>query len=230
MAPPVPQRPTISNVTTNSMRVAVQDGGANGTAIELRQLGWGTNPNAPQTTQYYTGGAVNLNGLAQQTTYYVWARSYSNRSGYSAWSARANATTGTAARAPDPPSTPWLYNVKATSVDIGWNANYDGGSAINGYQVGWGTNPDWPVTVQWTPWWMTIYGLQPGALYYFWVQAQNSVGWSAWSGRASNRTVSGSLIKVGAEWRTAVPYVKVDGVWRLAQPWVRDTGAWRLSS
>lgn len=197
--------------------------------IDGKQIGYGTSPTTVQTI-ISSDGDTPIYPLNSGTTYYFWARTH-NSSGYSNWSARAQVTLPTPASPPDAPSTPWLYNVQPTSVDVGWNGNYDGGSPINGYQIGWGTDPGWPQSL-WQPVWspVTISGLTPGAVYYFWVQAHNSAGWGPWSGSAVSRTVAGAYVKIDGVWRQAVPYVKDGGVWRLSQPWTRIAGVWRQAN
>jgi hypothetical protein len=123
-------------------------------------------------------------------------------------------------------STPVLSNIAPTSMDVSWTPNSDGGSAITGYEVGYDTTPTAPVTISAGTSPQAISGLDPGVLYYFWVRAQNAVGWGPWSAPGNAMTIAGARVKVGGVYVFGVPYVKVSGVWTLAQPWVRSGGVW----
>lgn len=225
--PAAPTNLVITSVTTNSLNLRFSwVDYLYADTIDLKQIGYGTSPTTPQTI-ITSDGDTPIFPLNSGTTYYFWARTH-NSSGYSNWSARAQATTTSL---PDAPSTPWLYNIQPTSVEVGWNQNYNGGSPINAFEVGWGTDPGWPQNfweVGGSP--ITITGLTPGAVYYFWVRARNSAGWSPWSGSAVSRTVAGAYVNDNGTWRQAVPYVKDGGVWKLAQPWTRNAGEWKQAN
>jgi hypothetical protein len=224
--PAAPTNLVITNVTFNSLNLRFSwVDYLYADKIDSMQIGYGTNPTTVQTI-IGSDGDTPIYPLNAGTTYYFWARTH-NSSGFSNWSARAQATTP---RVPDPPSTPWLTDIQPTSVTVDWNPNWDGGNAIIEYQLGYGLDPNNPTNFvnQWPP--TTIYGLTPGGLYYFWGRARNSAGWSGWSGRAGNRTTAGARVKDGDVWRQAIPYVKDGGVWRLAQPWTRESGTWRRTS
>lgn len=221
-APDAPSVPSISGITATSVVVKFTDGDNNGDAIDSRQIGYGTSSSTPQTI-ISSDGSTTVSGLSQGTTYYFWARTH-NSIGWSAWSGRASAKT---LKVPDAPSTPLLSSVTATSVDVSFTPNGNGGSPITGYQIGYGTSSTTPSTVVSATSPQVVSGLTPGTTYYFFARAQSSVGWSAWSAPASTRTVAGAYIKVGTTWKLAVPYVKVGGVWKMAEPWVRSVGVWK---
>jgi hypothetical protein len=219
------------NILAESVEVIFQDGAANGSPINSRQIAYSFYPSTPaQNGTTYpivaSDGSTTIHGLIPATTYYFWARTH-NAVGYSAWSVRAQAYIPTA---PDAPSTPWVYDVQPTQLTVGWSPNGDGGSPIVEYQLGWGTDPDTPQNV-WTensP--AIISALAPGTVYYFAVRARNAIGWGPYSGNVSTRTVAGVRVNDNGTWRLALPYVKDGGTWRLAQPWVKESGVWRRTT
>lgn len=225
--PAKPTTPVISSITASSAYVTFSDGSNGGDAIDSRQIGYGTNSSVPQQV-VSSDKSTTISGLSSGTVYYFWARTH-NSEGWSAWSGRATATT---LNVPGSPSIPLLSSVKMTSVDTAWSApSSNGGSTVTGYEIGYSTsstgNPTTSVAAV-SP--QVVTGLTPGTVYYFRTRAKSSVGWSAWSGAASIRTIAGAYIKVGAEWKLAVPYVKVGGVWKIAEPWVKNVGVWKRTT
>ncbi len=224
--PSPPSRPALSGVTSTSVVVKFTDGNNGGDAIDSRQIGRATSPGGSKTI-VGSDGNTTITGLSPGTTYYFWVRTH-NSVGYSNWSASASVKT---LKVPDAPSRPLLSSVQATSVDVAFSANGNGGASITAYQIGYGTSSGSPsVTVSArSP--QVVGGLIPGTVYYFWARALNSVGWSPWSPSASVRTVAGGYVKIFAPtilaWPVAVPYVKVAGVWVKAEPWVRTGGVWK---
>lgn len=223
--PAPPTTPYLSDITFNSLNCSFADGANGGAAINSRQIGYGKNAGAPVTI-IGSDGDTPIYPLDTGSTYYFWARTH-NSVGFSAWSGRSEALV---AQIPDTPSTPWIYNIQPKSVTVGWNPNWDGGSPIVEYQVGYGTDPGGPTDYVWDWPPTTIDFLVPGQVYYFWVRARNSIGWSPYSAAASNRTTAGARIKDGDIWRLAIPYVKEGGVWRIAQPWAKFEGEWKQTS
>lgn len=88
---------------------------------------------------------------------------------------------------PPAPTPVSLSNVTATSVDVTYVGQGDGGAFVDHWQIGYGTDPTYPqqyielVTG-------TISGLTPGTRYYFWAQGHNSAGWGYWSSRTDTTT------------------------------------------
>jgi len=121
---------------------------------------------------------------------------------------------------PAPPTMPLLTNVSVSSMDVTWTDNNNGGATILGYQIGYSVNdPSGPSTIVAAPSSpQTLSNLAMGTLYYVWVQAQNSVGWSGWSPSSFATTFLGAYVNVGGVWKPAVPYVNDAGVWKRAQP------------
>lgn len=228
--PAAPSTPVISGITATSVVVKFTDGSNGGDAIDARQIAYSESSSTPSSNTSYptvsSDGSTTIAGLDQGTRYYFWARTH-NSEGWGPWSGRASAVT---LRVPTAPSQPLLSSVTATSVDISWSLNSDGGSSITQQQIGYSTSSS---TVQNTvsassP--QVVSGLTPGTIYYFWVRARNSVGWSAWSQFNSVRTVAGARINVSGVWRLAVPYVNVNGTWKLAETWTRSAGVWKKTT
>ena len=120
---------------------------------------------------------------------------------------------------PDPPSTPYIFNVAVDSVNVGWDPpENNGGATILGYQVGYGQNVAGPTTIIDASSGVAISNLPMGAVSYFWVRARNYQGYSNWSGLNSARTYLGAYVKTGGVWKLAIPYVNVGGVWQRAEP------------
>lgn len=220
--PAAPGAPVIGAISSTTVGITFTDGSNGGASIDSRQIGYGTSSSAPTSTMA-SDGSDTVSGLTPGTLYYFWARTH-NSVGYSAWSGRSQATTY---RVPDAPSTPIISSVGPVSVVVSWTPNGDGGTAITGYEVGYGTSSSAPTTTVSATSPKTITGLQPGTKYYFWVRAQNSVGWSPYSASADATTIAGVRIKVGTVWKIAIPYVRDGGVWKLARPYVRTAGVWK---
>lgn len=220
--PGAPSTPRISGIKATSMVVSFTDGSNGGDGIDSRQIGYDDNPDASSLTIVSSDGSTTISGLTTNRIYYFWARTH-NSEGWGPWSGRASAKT---LSVPVAPSAPLLSSVTATSVDISWTANGNGGSPITAYQIGYGTNPTTPTTTVSAKSPQVVNGLTPGTAYYIFVRAQNSVGWSAWSKPTSMRTVAGAYILVGTKWKLAVPYVNVGGTWKLAEAWGRSAGVW----
>jgi hypothetical protein len=222
--------PQLSHITDTTVDVKFTNGDNGGAAINDRQIGYGTRSTSPSTFAdaliLDPSGNITITGLQAGLTYYFWARTH-NVNGWGPWSARASIKT---LHVPDAPTTPLLSSVTATTVDMSWGPNGNGGAPITEYQrsaslSGLTTANVYSVT---SP--HVVTRLSPGDVWFFRVRAKNSVGWSPWSGAASVRTVAGAYVKVGTAWKLAVPYVNVAGVWKPAEPWVRYVGEWKRTT
>lgn len=88
---------------------------------------------------------------------------------------------------PPAPTPVALSNVTATTVDVTYTSQGDGGSPVDHWQLGYGTDPTYPQIIVETVT-TTITGLTPGTKYYFWAQGHNSAGWGPWSSRTEITT------------------------------------------
>jgi len=220
--PGAPSTPAISGIKATSVVVTFKDGSNGGDAIDSRQIRYDNNSDASSATTVSSDGSTTISGLSQGTTYYFWARTH-NSVGWGPWSGRASAKTQAV---PTAPQAPLLSSITATTVDVAFYPNSDGGSAITAWQIGWGNTALGPAQSVSASSPQVLTGLTPGTTYYIFVRAQNSVGWSAWSKPTMMKTVAGAYILDGSTWKLAVPYVNVGGTWKKAEAWGRVAGTW----
>lgn len=224
-APDAPSKPTISEITANSMRVKWNSGDDNGASIDNWQTARNTANTTSGATVFNVDRDTTFTGLNAATTYYYWARTH-NAKGYSPWSSVASAKT---LSAPPAPFQPITTGPSQTTFDVSFQDNGGGGLTITGRQIAYNiTNSTTGATiVTYNNDVLTITGLQPATTYYVWGRVQNAAGWGAWSPVATERTIAGAWINVGGEWKEAIPYVHDSGSWKLARPWGRDAGVWK---
>ena len=220
--PGAPSTPAISGITATSVVVKFSDGSNGGDAIDARQIGYDDNSAGTSKTLVSSDKSTTISGLSTGKTYYFWARTH-NSVGWGPWSGRASAKTSSV---PTAPQAPLLSSVTATTVDVAFYPNSDGGSAITAWQIGYGVSSTTPTTTVSAKSPQVLTGLTPGTTYYIFARAQNSVGWSAWSKPTMMITVAGAYILVGSTWKLAIPYVNVGGTWKMAEAWGRNAGAW----
>lgn len=90
------------------------------------------------------------------------------------------------------PQAPTIMSVVANSsstITVSWHTNYDGGSGLVEYQLGWGSSSNGPVyftNIDGDD--DTLTGLGSGEHIYCWVRVRNSIGWSGWSNRGEVTT------------------------------------------
>jgi hypothetical protein len=223
--PPAPNAPVLSSITSTGMHVNFEGNGDGGSVIYIWQTAWGTDPDGSVVT-YVNDFDFDLTGLTPGTTYYFWARGQ-NAQGYGEWSTRSQATT---LRVPDAPSSPVISDLTQVSAVATWTPNFDGGTAITAFQVGYSTTDSSPTTSVTATSPKTLTGLSPGVTYYFRTRAQNAIGWGPWSPATVAKTIAGARVKVGAVWKDAIPYVRAGGTWQVARPWVRSAGEWKQTT
>lgn len=223
--PPAPNAVTFSSVTSTSVVANFTSNGDGGSVIFTWNIGYGTDPTGTTKTVINSLGTSTISGLTPGETYYFWARG-NNAQGSGPWSTRSQVTT---LRVPDAPSAPVISNVTQVSLTATFTPNGDGGTAITGYQVGYGTSSSAPTTTVSATSPKNITGLSPGIVYYFWVRAQNSVGNSPWSTSIMVTMIAGARVMVGAVAKNAIPYVRQGGVWKVARPMSKIAGVWKES-
>lgn len=96
--PPAPSTPVLSNIGQSTITAKFTGNGSGGPPLLEWQLGYGTDPTAPQTL-ITSNGVSNLINLQPGAKYYFWARGR-NSVGWGKWSGRSQATLRAGARVP----------------------------------------------------------------------------------------------------------------------------------
>ena len=95
---------------------------------------------------------------------------------------------------PPAPTAPSLSAIGQTSLKASAYSDGDGGSPITAYEIGYGTDPDYPEEMvmgsflrirSWYSLNATLTGLTPGRRHYVWGRCWNMYGFSAWSAPSS---------------------------------------------
>lgn len=89
---------------------------------------------------------------------------------------------------PQPPTLRGCDAISSSAVHIYFTGNYDGGSAIVEWQIGYGSNPDWPEYTVGSDGEDDVGGFYSGQHLYFWARGRNALGWSGWSNRGEATT------------------------------------------
>jgi hypothetical protein len=226
----VPPRPTLKSATplsSSTIRVIFEGGGDGGSVILAWQIGYGTHTTSPQGYVDSDGNTV-LGGFNPGQRIYFWARGR-NAVGWGPWSNRGAATTW---NVPGAPVNPIIQERTQTTILLRYTDPGSNGTPLLERQIGYGLSAGGPtdyatVAVHGL---RNLIGLEPGGTYYFWARARNAVGWGPWSARTETNLIAGARVRIGNQWKRAVPYVRVGGVWKVAQPWVKRTGRWRETS
>lgn len=222
--PPYPLMRSATAVSTSQVRVIFSSRGDGGSPILQWQIGYGTSSNGPIST-ITSDGDTTIGGFNSGQRIFFWARGR-NALGWSAWSARAEATTWKVPGAPTPPT---FSLITQRSVRAQFKDGSTGGTAILERQIGYGLSSAAPTNFVSSNN-AVLTGLDPGKTYYFWARNRNSVGWGPWSARSQMTLIAGARVRVGNTWKRAVPYVNVNGVWKVARPWVKKAGVWKEAS
>jgi hypothetical protein len=89
---------------------------------------------------------------------------------------------------PQPPTLRGVDAISDTTVHIYFTGNYDGGSPVEEWQIGFGSNPDWPEGTVGSDGEDDVGGFYSGQRVYFWARGRNALGWSGWSNRGETVT------------------------------------------
>jgi hypothetical protein len=229
----VPAPPTMISATpisTTAIHVVFVGNYDGGSPVLEYEIGYGQSPSGPIYT-IPSDGTTDVVGFTTGAHWYFWARGR-NALGWSPWSNRVEASTWMSPRVPGPPIILSKTQTSVTAVYTYLVGSND--PPIVERQVGYGLDPDDPTDFKSDlvdgESYNRLTGLIPGGTYYLWSRSRNAAGWSAWSERTRVDLIAGARIKVGAEWKRAVPYVRDGGVWKVAEPWVKSTGAWKRTS
>ena len=89
---------------------------------------------------------------------------------------------------PSPPTMLSVTPISSSSFHVVFQGNYDGGSAVLEWQIGYGLSAGGPTAFVGSIGASDIGGFASGQKAYFWARARNSLGWSAWSNRGEGVT------------------------------------------
>lgn len=211
----------------NSMTISWSTPASNGgAAIDSYAVRYSTVNNASTGTTLWGVGysPVTVNGLANNTTYYIWIFPH-NSQGYGQESA---VMTVVVPDVPGTPAAPTLaYDIPST-VTATFVAPSNGGSAIIEHEIQWSENAAFsPATsvISTSP---KVFSISPGRTYWYRVRSRNAQGWGPYSAAANVFTYAGPRIWYGGVWRDTVCYVKYGGVWRVAIPYIKRNGVWKI--
>lgn len=89
---------------------------------------------------------------------------------------------------PAPPTMISATPISTTAIHVVFVGNYDGGSPVLEWQIGYGQSPNGPVYTIPSDGTTDVIGFTTGAHWYFWARGRNALGWSAWSNRIEAST------------------------------------------
>lgn len=89
---------------------------------------------------------------------------------------------------PPPPSLLVAQAVSATQIQVIFQGNGDGGSAILEWQIGYGPTTAGPIYTVGSGGNTVVGGFTSGERVYFWTRGRNAIGWSSWSNRGEATT------------------------------------------
>jgi hypothetical protein len=123
-----------------------------------------------------------------------------------------------------------------------FGGNWDGGSPILEWQIGYGYDPNNVQYLAPSSGTILVGTFVVGADIYIWSRGRNAVGWGPWSSRMSVTLRRGGRIKYQGTWFHMIPHVKdgkvtgvSDGLWKPAEPYIKkdkvpgvSDGVWTL--
>jgi hypothetical protein len=78
--------------------------------------------------------------------------------------------------------------ISASTIHVVFQGNYDGGSPVVEWQIGYGASSNGPTATIGSGGTSDVGGFYAGQKVYFWARGRNALGWSAWSNRAEATT------------------------------------------
>lgn len=129
---------------------------------------------------------------------------------------------------PQAPTPIGIDNVMHQQFRYRFSGNWDGGAAIQEWQIGYGYDPNNAQYLAPSNGTIDVGQFVPGATIYIWARGRNSVGWGPWSARSQVTLLRAGRIKYNGSWAHAVPYVKDGriegsnwGTWKPAEPYIK---------
>lgn len=98
---------------------------------------------------------------------------------YTVWISRASV--------PPPPYFVDVHPISSSAIHTVFYGAGDGNSPLREWQLGYGTDPNYPQYFVGSSGTLDVGGLDNRYTWYFWARGRNDIGWSGWSGRAQAR-------------------------------------------
>ncbi|MEY8382298.1 hypothetical protein AALG83_03925 [Christensenellaceae bacterium 44-20] len=119
----------------------------------------------------------------------------------------------------DPDGNIWMYQIKAED---------ESGNAYSGEELG----RQYDTTKNYVDIDLSLGGnaFVAGTKWRFMVRGHDKIEACAWSAPSQWVEIGGAVrIKVGEQWKQAMPYVRKNGQWKQAVPYAKHEGAWKAS-
>lgn len=89
---------------------------------------------------------------------------------------------------PAPPTMLSVYPISSSAIHVNFIGNYDGGSPVVEWQIGYGLSPAGATAFVGSGGSTDIGGFLSGQRVYVWARGRNALGWSGWSNRGEATT------------------------------------------